>query len=360
MIQFTCDCGRQLQARDDQAGRQATCPACGRDQTVPGPDGAIRPGDTLPAPARAVRAGRSAGADRGGLGDEDEPAAPAGTSGKATTSLILGLLSPFCSLFAGIPAIILGSLALKDVKRSRGRLQGQGLAITGIVLGSVGSLLSLLLVIPFALLLPAVQKVRDAAARAQDQNNLKQMALAMHQYEADHNRLPPAALTSPDGKPLLSWRVALLPYLGEGFLYQQFNLNEPWDGPTNKPLLARMPKIYAAPGQQPDGSGLTHYQVFVGPGAVFDQGWVPQLTRIPDGIANTLLIAEGQTPVPWTKPADLDFDPNGPLPRLGGLFRGVSHAAYADGSVRALPDATPESTLRALITRNGNERVTPP
>jgi hypothetical protein len=358
MIWFTCDCGRRLHAPDDQAGGQTTCPACGRDQAVPDPDTAIRRGDTLPAPAwKALPAERSARADGGGREYEDEPAAPAGTSGKATCSLILGILSLPCSLLTAIPAIIIGIVALKDVHHSRGRLQGQGLAVAGIVLGGVGSLL---FPISLGLLLPAVQQVREAAARSQDQNNLKQLGLALYQYESDYGRLPPAALTSPDGEPLLSWRVAILPYIDQNSLYKQFNLNEPWDGPTNKPLLARMPKTYALPGQTPDGSGLTHYQVFVGPRAVFDTGWVPQLSRVPDGPTNTLLIAAGQTPVPWTKPADLDFDPHGPLPRLGGRFPCGSHAAYADGVVRWVPDTTPESILRALITRNGNEPVNPP
>src|SRR5207302_1956982 len=103
-----------------------------------------------------------------------------------------------------------------------------------------------------ALLLPAVQKVRMAAGRTRSANNLKQMALATINYADAFGRAPAAAICDKNGKPLLSWRVAILPFIEQDNLYKQFHLDEPWDSDHNKKLLARMPNVYALPGvQQP-------------------------------------------------------------------------------------------------------------
>ncbi len=94
-------------------------------------------------------------------------------------------------------------------------------------------------------LLDGVRKVRGAASRTQSQNNLKQIGLAMHNYHATNNMLPPHATYDKNGKPLLSWRVFILPYIEQQDLYKQFHLDEPWDSEHNKKLLAKMPVIYA-------------------------------------------------------------------------------------------------------------------
>ena len=83
--------------------------------------------------------------------------------------------------------------------------------------------------------LPAVQAARSAAKRATSTNNLKQLSLAMHNYANVHRYFPRQAIYSKDGKPLLSWRVALLPYLEQMPLYNKFKLDEPWDSPHNRP-----------------------------------------------------------------------------------------------------------------------------
>ncbi len=159
------------------------------------------------------------------------------------------------------------------------------------------------------------------------------------------------------GKALLSWRVTLLPYLGEQELYRQFRLDEPWDGPHNKKLLARMPNVYAPPGVATQQPYSTFYQVFVGPHAAFEKHRALHITDITDGTSNTLFIVEGGSPVPWTKPEDLHFAPDEPLPELGGLFPDVINVGFADGSVSVLrKDADPD-VLRAAITRDQGEVV---
>jgi RNA polymerase sigma factor (sigma-70 family) len=161
-----------------------------------------------------------------------------------------------------------------------------------------------------------------------------------------------------DGKALLSWRVAILPYLGEEVLYKQFKLDEAWDSPHNKRLLEKMPKVYAPPGIKTREPYTTFYQVFVGGGAIFEkhaQAAFP--ASIPDGTSNTILIAEAGSAVPWTKPEDMHYAPDEPLPELGGLYPNIFNVALADGSAVALLKRADPDVLRAAITRAGGEVV---
>jgi hypothetical protein len=158
------------------------------------------------------------------------------------------------------------------------------------------------------------------------------------------------------GKALLSWRVALLPYLGEQELYRQFRLNEPWDSTHNKALLKRMPKIFAPPGATNAAPYTTYYQVFVGPGAVFEKHQsLPFPASITDGTSNTLLIVEAGNAVPWTKPEDLHFAPDEPLPELGGLFPGIFNAVFVDGAVYPLSKKADPAMIRRAIVRDDGQ-----
>lgn len=205
------------------------------------------------------------------------------------------------------------------------------------------------------LLLPAVQKVREAAARTQDANNLKQMALAMHIYHDAHRAFPSSAICDPNGKPLLSWRVAILPYIEQDNLYKQFKLDEPWDSDHNKKLIPLMPKLYEVPAAQPK-LGETHYKVFVGGGAMFELTKKIGINQIVDGTSNTAMIVETADTVIWTKPEDIPYDAKKPLPKFGGFYaNGIFNIALADGSVRSISPTIAEFAMRALITRGGGE-----
>jgi serine/threonine protein kinase len=213
--------------------------------------------------------------------------------------------------------------------------------------------------------IPAVTSVRTAASKMKSQNNLRQLSLAMHNYANVRRGFPPHAIYSRDGKPLLSWRVALLPYLDQAVLFRRFKLDEPWDSPHNQALLKYMPLVYISPEDRPaDKPYSTYYQVFVGTvgpvGPVFEPtpDFQPRLgMRMPDGNSGTLLMVESGPPVPWTKPEDIPYDPAKPLPRLGGLYQDGFPAAFADSSIKFLTRDLDEETLRALITRNGGEPV---
>jgi hypothetical protein len=215
-------------------------------------------------------------------------------------------------------------------------------------------------------LLPGCQSDQDRHSRV-SQYNLKQMGLALQGYNQTHKHLPPSAICDKDGKPLLSWRVLLLPYLEEGTLYGQFSLDEPWDSKHNIQLLARMPAIYALPGAKAGEPGSTYYQAFVGKGT----GWglIPDAhaphkalglkldADFPDGPRNTIAIIEGGTPVPWTKPIDLPYEQGKPLPKIGGVFEDHANAAMFDGSVVTISSTVQPSVLEAAVTRAGGETL---
>ncbi len=204
------------------------------------------------------------------------------------------------------------------------------------------------------------QKDDTQKAREQCINNLKFIALAFHNLASlnDPAGFPSAAIRSKDGKPLLSWRVAALPYLEQNDLYKRFHLDEPWDSPHNKALLKEMPEVYAPvlPTDEPRVS--TYYQVFTGPGALFENKDGIPFADIHDGTSNTLLVVEAGTPVPWTKPEDIQYDPKKPLPKLGRQFDDGFYGAMADGSVRFFRNDIDKDFLRALITCRGGEIIT--
>jgi hypothetical protein len=342
-ILVTCACGKQFQTGDEYAGRRARCPDCGRELIIPSP------GPTSDVPLEPKQA------------TDDEFASPGPyatkTSGKAITSLVLGLLSFICTIFTGIPAIIFGVLGLGDINRSKGRVQGKGLAITGIVLGGISSTVVPILIL-VALLVPAVQAAREAARRTQCVHNLKQIGLAMHNYNSAYGCFPPAAITDARGKPLLSWRVAILPFLENQSLYRQFKLDEPWDSPRNKALLAQMPGVYRCPSDPPvSDRSTTRYQVPTGPGTLFEGDEGTSIFAITDGTSNTLLVVEAANPVPWTKPEDVRAGQDQPPPALGSLHPGGVNALIADGSVRFLKKSVDPQVLRALTTKGGGEII---
>jgi hypothetical protein len=389
-IRFTCTCGKELQAREEHAGRTTRCPACGTEQVIPGSTtenvqsqrepGARREFTEEDTNVRAERAAPSGGRRRNEEEEDDfeerrdRPVAK-GTSGKAWASLILGIMSFGCTLITGIPAVVLGIWSLSNIGSSQGRLKGTGLAISGIILGALGSLLigpALLI----AVLIPAVQKVREAAGRITSTNNLRQIGLAMHNYNDTHGHIPPGnfkaqfpvggALTANYGNKGLSWRVALLPYLEQDNLYNEFHLDEPWDSPHNKTLLTRIPKIYQHPSADPvkTAAGFTHYRAFVGPGTAFDPTAGHNIKipdDFPDGVGNTLLVVEAADPIEWTRPEteDFQYEPSKPLPKLGAFWTSGTAALMGDATVQFLKKDISEQTLRALITRNGNDVIGP-
>lgn len=214
--------------------------------------------------------------------------------------------------------------------------------------------------LPFAsAYLAATGKMRTASAAAQSANNLKQIALAMHNYHDTYGAFPPAAVCDKTGKPLLSWRVLILPYIEQQNLFKEFKLDEPWDSEHNKKLLAKMPKTYALPGITKDGGTETYYRAWVGNGAGLDWLTGTRITSITDGTSNTIMCMTAAKPAPWTKPDELEFDPDKDMTKLVGfLIDGKAQAAFYDGSVRTMtPKELSKDRLHPYITRSGGEVI---
>ncbi|AGA25337.1 DUF1559 domain-containing protein [Singulisphaera acidiphila] len=212
-----------------------------------------------------------------------------------------------------------------------------------------------------ALIAVPIRKVREAARRSQCVNNLKQIGLAMHNYHATYNSFPPAYSTSKDDKPLLSWRVHILPYLEQKSLYDQFKLDEPWDSPHNKALISRMPTVYTCPSSSGKlaKEGKTSYLTPRGPSTIFPGATGVKIQEITDGTSNTILVidANDDAAVTWTKPDDWEVPTPFTTKGLFGHHPNGTSFGFADGSVRFLRDTLAPHVILKLLSRNGSEVI---
>ena len=205
-----------------------------------------------------------------------------------------------------------------------------------------------------ALLLPAITSARAAAFQARDMNNLKMISLGMLNYHDTRGEFP-TNVYSEDGKPLLSWRVRLLPYMEQQALFDQFHLDEPWDSEHNRKLLEQMPELFASDGDP--NPGKTRLQAMAGPDTIFPGDEKLRIQDVTDGTSQTMTFVQvsPERSVEWTKPDDLEFDEEDPFAGLdsaGGFI-----AAFCDGSVRRLSTSIDPEAMKAVVTRAGGEVV---
>jgi hypothetical protein len=194
-------------------------------------------------------------------------------------------------------------------------------------------------------------------------HNLRLLSQGMIAYADSHpkHRLPAVASFDKKGRPLLSWRVHILPYIGQEKLYREFHLDEPWDSEHNKTLISRMPKIYYGPNLELNRQGKTIYLAPVGKDLVFTGE--TEGRRYPvdflDGTSNTILLVEADDAhaVIWTKPEDLRVDRLRPHQGLGGHIEGRFAVSLADGSARLVWSQINPATLHAALTPAGGETL---
>lgn len=241
------------------------------------------------------------------------------------------------------------------VARLRSEIQGPRIVVSGDADTAAG------------LIAAVVRPAREASTRSVCVNNEKQMALALHNYASAHkNKFPPAFTTDKNGKPLLSWRVLILPYLEQDALFKEFHQDEPWDSPHNKALIARMPVTYRCPLQTVGSAreGKTRYVGLRGPNTIFRGAQEVGLRDITDGTSNTIffLDAGDAHAVVWTKPDDLDLPADEAAMKavLGAHPTSRGHGtnfAFADGAVHFLSEGIKFATFRALATFSGGEVI---
>jgi len=208
---------------------------------------------------------------------------------------------------------------------------------------------------------PLLDKVEASSRRANSINNLKQLMLAMHNYHDTAKAFPAAAISAKDGKKLLSWRVALLPYLGEPELYNQFHLDEPWDSDHNKKLITKMPAVYGSMNASRDqrSKGMTTYVGLVADKTLFGSDEPVAIRKITDGTSNTIALVDANSDkaVIWTEPVDLQVDLQQPVKGLQGQNDNRFIVGMCDGSVRMVPDTIAVQVLQALFQINDGEVV---
>ena len=205
---------------------------------------------------------------------------------------------------------------------------------------------------------------------------LRRIGIAMHQYYEKHGAFPFAGDKDGAVGTGLSWRVHILPYLGERALYEEFDLNQPWDSPHNRSLAAQIPEVYKAPYIELV-EGTTIYLGVATPTESIlwnqrksetffhRQGRTRRINQITDGTRYTIMIvaADPSEAVIWTKPADWEFDPDAPRRGLGSNNLSGFLVLFADGSPGVIPYSIADDTLRRLFWINDGEQVigyTPP
>ncbi|MBS0205732.1 MAG: DUF1559 domain-containing protein [Planctomycetes bacterium] len=242
-----------------------------------------------------------------------------------------------------------------DVRRST----GSSVWLIVVIVAGVGGLAMLgIIAVLIALLLPAVQQAREAARRTQCKNNLKQIGLAMHNYESTYRLFPAAHLNDDEGQPRISWRVSILPFLDEAPRFNRYNSDEPWDGPQNAQLLNPLPQTYACP-SNPAPAVNSCYAAMTGSDSIMGSGECVSISDVKDGLSSTLMIVEAcKLNIVWMQPKDIDAatftrvgDPNG----ISSFHVGGVNILMADGSVRFMSAATAPQVVQGMISHSGGE-----
>ena len=159
-----------------------------------------------------------------------------------------------------------------------------------------------------------------------------------------------------DKKPLLSWRVHLLPHLENGNLYEQFHLDEPWDSEHNKKLIDQMPQVYRYFMSHVGDEGKTVYLAVIGPGTAFERGKIVNLD-VPDGMSNTIMLVQvsDERAVIWTKPDDWEFDPERPMDGLMGQRDDGFLVLAMDTKAHLVKPDFDRETFKRLVIRNDGQ-----
>ncbi len=210
---------------------------------------------------------------------------------------------------------------------------------------------------------PVITKLKAQRDIALCKQNLQQIAKALNAYAADYGTYPPAVTYDAAGKPMHSWRVLILPYLGERALYESYDMTKPWDAAENSHMQAQIPAVYVSPANKTIAIGESSYMLITGPGTLFPPKAAPATpASVPDGAANTLLVVETNNRASsWIEPVDLDVTTLpariGMLGGIGGTHKEGATAVLVDGRPVLLPGDAAKSIIDGMISPAGGESV---
>ena len=218
-----------------------------------------------------------------------------------------------------------------------------------------------------ALLLPAVQQASSGGRRDQCKDHLKHIGMALYLYHEDYGSFPPAYIADKNGRPMHSWRVLILPYLGQQQIYDEYRFDEPWDGPHNFKLADRIINEFNCRGNNRGialpATPMTSYVAVVGQDTAWPGETPAKLVDFADGTDHTLLVVEtNNSRIHWMAPRDLQMSQIDPTinskssPGISSIHGGAQ-ALFADGHMEFLSNSLPASTIQALLTRSGGEFV---
>ncbi len=198
--------------------------------------------------------------------------------------------------------------------------------------------------------------------------HMAQLGVAIQNYHDVYKTFPPAYIADAKGKPLLSWRVLILPFMEEQAFYNQVHFDEPWDSPHNRSIAKQFDSsIYCCPAAVRN-TNETGYVAVVGPQTAWPGEKPVKISEVRDGTSKTIFVVEiADSGIHWMEPRDLSFDqalqginPKVTGPRISSHHNGGVMALWGDAHVSFLADDVPIETLRALLTRDGGEQVSEP
>ncbi len=211
---------------------------------------------------------------------------------------------------------------------------------------------------------PEVRKLATRRDNARSYTNLRLVAKALNEYAAEFGTYPPPVVTDSAGLPLYSWRVLILPQLGYTNLYNQFQLDQAWDSPENLQLTNMIPEPYRiGNGAGVLFNGETSVSLVVGPGTLFPAAGPLGPNVVTDDPSTTLLVTEAARVInTWTSPGDCSFAAATKVGSAAGVDIGNSRPEFAiaisvDERMLAIPNSVSGSSLRSLITPQGNEPI---
>jgi len=172
-----------------------------------------------------------------------------------------------------------------------------------------------------------------------EKNNLRQISLALANYQQSHGTFPPAFIVDEEGKPMHSWRVLILRELERKDLHALYNFDLPWDHPKNLEVAAQIPSVFTSPysGEHPE-EGLTTYLAVSDYGEMLGAIQPNPGPKIGDRPEHRILLIEAfNKPVRWTEPVDISPEEiMASLAQMEENGKRRFHVVLADGSIRVV------------------------